>query len=167
MSVEDVVKKRELASLMESMTVAELKGLVAVKGKLEELTRRRKELEKSLAEVEKRIQDLLESKKGLAAKVGRSSRAPLKPRTGLRRRRKRISQPSLASLVREVLKENKKPMKVSELAATVLEQKKYKTRAKNFKGQLRIILYKNEKGLFKKVGPGSFTVATGSNKSER
>ena len=161
------MKKRELVSLMESMTVAELKGLVEVKGKLEELTGRKKELEKSLTDVERRIQDLLGSKKRLSAKVGRKARKLPRIRRAGRKPRKRILQPSLASLVVEVLKENRKPMKISDLAATVLDQKKYRTHAKNFKGQLRIILYKNEKGFFKKVGPGLFTVAAGSNKSER
>ena len=41
----------------------------------------------------------------------------------------------------------------------LLKEKGYKTKAKNFKSQVRILLYKNEKGLFKKTGPGKFSHA--------
>lgn len=161
------MKKRQLVSLMESMTVAELKDLVSVKAKLEELTRRKRELEKSLADVERRIQGLVGSKRGVAAKAGKAARGVPAARRRVGKARKRVSQPSLASVVLEVLKESKKPMKISDIATAVLEQKKYRTRAKNFKGQLRIILYKNEKKCFKKVGPGLFTAAASPSKSEK
>jgi len=67
----------------------------------------------------------------------------------------------------EVLGEKKKPMKVTDLCDTVLKEKKYKTRAKNFKSQLRILLYKNDKKLYKKVGPGLFTLSASAAKGKK
>ncbi|MEW6443592.1 MAG: HTH domain-containing protein [bacterium] len=160
------MNKRELASIMEQMSVAELKDLVAKKGKLDELTGRRRELEKGLTEVERQIADLIGSK-APAPKATRAARAGARARRAAPKPRKRIRQPSLSSVVLSILKENKKPLKISDIATQALEQKKYKTQAKNFKGQLRIVLYKNEKGLFKKMGPGLFAASPAAAKAEK
>jgi DNA-binding transcriptional MerR regulator len=148
------VKRKDLASLMESLSVADLKHLLEVKGKLEALTQKKKELEKNLAEVERRIAALLGSAKGLPAAAVQG--AARKGEPGVRRR---IAQPSLASVIADVLREHRKPMKVNDIAAAVVEKKKYRTRARDFKSQIRILLYKNEKKWFKKVAPGLFTIA--------
>lgn len=148
------MNRKDLASLMESVSVADLKHLLEVKGKLEALTQKKKELEKNLAEVHRRIAALLGSARGLPAAAGKGA-----VRKGKPGQRRRIAQPSLASVIADVLRESRKPMKVNDIAATVVQKKKYRTRARDFKSQIRILLYKNEKKLFKKVAPGLFTVA--------
>lgn len=149
------MNRKDLAYLMESVSAADLKQLLEVKGKLEDLTRKKKELEKNLVEVDRRIAALLGSVKGLpAAAVEGAAR---KGRAGKRRR---IAQPSLASVIADVLRENRRPMKVNDIAAAVVEKKKYRTKARDFKSQIRILLYKNEKKWFKKVAPGLFTVSS-------
>lgn len=148
------MNRKDLAYLMESVSLADLKQLLEVKGKLEDLTRKKKELEKNLAEVDRRIAALLGSAKGLpvAAVEGAA-------RKGQAGKRRRIAQPSLASVIADVLRENRRPMKVNDIATAVVEKKKYRTKARDFKSQIRILLYKNEKKWFKKVAPGLFTVA--------
>lgn len=148
------MKPKDFAALIESVSVADLKQLLEVKGKLEELTRKKQELEKSLGDVNRRIATLIGSVKGLRATAAQG--AFRKRPVGRRRRR---GQPSLAALIAEVLKENRRPMKVNDIATAILEKKKYLTRARDFKSQIRILLYKNEKKWFKKVAPGLFTVA--------
>lgn len=148
------MKRKDLATLMESLSVADLKQLLEVKGKLEELTRKKQELERNLQDVNRRIATLLGSVKGLPAAAVQGV-----GRKGPPAKRRRIAQPSLASLIVEVLRENRRPMKVNDIARAVVEKKKYVTRARDFKSQIRILLYKNEKKWFKKVAPGLFAVA--------
>jgi hypothetical protein len=154
------VKKAGLAALMGSVTVGELKGLIALKGKIEGFDKRKRALEKDLADVNRQM-DALEKAVEKVAGKGKPARMPSERKRVAGRRRKRIRQPSLSSLVLEVLEERKKPMRIADICAAVLGGKKYRTRAKDFKSQLRILLYKNEKGLFKKAGPGTFAVAAG------
>jgi inorganic triphosphatase YgiF len=150
------VKKKNLITLMESVTVDDLKMMISIKGRLEELERKKKGLEKSLALVVKEINAIQHS---IFKMGGRRLRT-----LGTKKARKKFIQPSLATFVVDVLKERKKPLKIEEIYNAVLHEKKYRTQAKNFKGQLRILLYKNEKGLFKKTGPGVFTLAANSHK---
>jgi|GEM_PF-385873 len=75
------------------------------------------------------------------------------------RTRNRTAQPPLSSVIVEILKTRKKPLRVNEIHDALLNEKKYKTKAKNFKAIVRNILYKNEKELFEKAGPGAFTLA--------
>lgn len=152
------MKRERIAALMGSVTVGELKGLIARKGKIDQLAKKRRALEKGLADVNRQMAELEKALERLAGrgKPARPATVGWKTKAG---RRKRIRQPSLTSLVAEVLRETKKPMRVGDLCTAVLEGKKYKTRAKDFKSQLRILLYKNEKGLFKLTRPGTFTLA--------
>lgn len=155
-----LVKRERLAALTGSVTVGELKGLIERKGRIDQLQKKRRVLEKGLADVNRQMAELQRGLEKLAGR-GRPARPPPVGRRARGGRRKRVRQPSLASLVAEVLGEKKKPMRIAELCTAVLEEKKYKTRAKDFKSQLRILLYKNEKGLFKLTRPGTFTLAGG------
>jgi uncharacterized Zn finger protein len=108
-----------------------------------------------------------ESLQGSLGKTG--ARGPGRPKgtvkkQKVKRTKKRIAQPPLSSVIVEILETRKKPLKVSEIHDALLNEKKYKTRAKNFKANVRIMLYKNEKELFKKVGPGAFTLAKAKSK---
>jgi repressor of nif and glnA expression len=64
--------------------------------------------------------------------------------------RKRIRQTSVSSLIVEILKEKKNPLGLNEICDSLLKQKGYQTKAKNFKSQVRILLFKKEMGAFSK-----------------
>jgi hypothetical protein len=91
---------------------------------------------------------------GVTAYAGAKRRKSAK-----RGKRRRTAQPSLSSLVVEILKERKKALGINDICDALLKEKNYRTRAKNFKAQIRVMMYRNEKGLFKKAGPGRFRLA--------
>ncbi len=138
--------------MLEAVTVEELKNAIPVKEKIERLEKRRKSLEKELASVVKQIESL-----GMPKAVTSPGRPKKK---GVRKaRRKRIAQPSLSSLIVEILKEKKRPLKINDICDALLKEKNYQTRAKDFKAQVRVMMYRNDKGLFGKPKPGLFKLA--------
>jgi len=146
------MKKGELVALLEAVTVEELKNAIPVKEKIERLEKRRKSLEKELASVVKQIESL-----GMPKAVTSPGRPKKK---GVRKaRRKRIAQTSLSSLIVEILKEKKRPLKINDICDALLKEKNYQTRAKDFKAQVRVMMYRNDKGLFSKPKPGLFKLA--------
>ena len=146
------MKKAELVALLEAVTVEELKNAIPMKEKIEKLEKRRKSLEKELATVVKQIESL-----GMPKATTSTGRAKKK---GVKKgRRRRIAQPSLSSLIVEILKEKKKPLKINDICDALLEEKNYQTRAKDFKAQVRVMMYRNDKGLFSKPKPGLFKLA--------
>ncbi len=152
--------KKEWVALLRSATAKDLKELLALKKDLEDLEKKQEELLKQFTLVSK---DIGAIQSGFR-KPGRKKAAPLKrkkARKAARRgaEKKRVLQPSLSSLIADILKEKKKPLGVNEICDALLQERKYKTKAKNFKSNVRILLYKNEKGLFKKAGPGRFRLA--------
>ena len=150
------MKRQNLLDLLKGVSASDLKNLITQKAKLQSLQTRKKALEKALSSVSQQIASL---QGGLPQSRGRrlAAKGKLKPGKAVRRgRRKRIAQPALSSLVVEILEEKKKPLKVNEICEALLKEKKYRTQAKNFKANVRIVLYKNDKKLFKKVGPGKF-----------
>ena len=151
----------QLTRLLQSVSTHDLNKLITAKKKLDTLNAKRAALEKELASTNKQIDSLQRS----LSKLGPTPTVPKKgkKKPAKRKSRRRIKQPSLSSVVTEVLKPKKKPMSVNEIHDAVLS-KGYKTRAKAFKSQLRILLYKNEKKLFRKVGPGKFKLEGGGGK---
>ena len=169
--------KKELLTLLQSASVKDLKELLALKKDLDELERKQQQLLKQFTSVSKDIGSIQttfrKSKKKPAARVKKATkkaaRKPTKKKTAKKRTKKRatkkrVVQPSLSSLIVEILKEKKKPLGVNDICDALLKEKKYKTKAKNFKANVRILLYKNEKGLFKKAGPGRFRLAAAKKK---
>ena len=148
------MKKAELVALLERVTVDELKGAIPLKEKMEKLEKQRKNLEKQLASVVKQIEALGIPKVGLRIRT--------KKKGVTKAKRKRIAQPSLSSLVVEILKEKKKSLTINDICDALLREKHYQTRAKDFKAQVRVMMYRNDKGLFKKASPGLFKLAGGS-----
>jgi hypothetical protein len=136
--------KKELLTLLQSASVKDLKELLVLKKELDALEKKEKELLKQFKSVSRDIGSIQSA-------FGKPSR-----RTPADRIKKKAVQPSLSSLIAEILKEKKKPLGVNDICDALLKEKKYKTKAKNFKANVRILLYKNEKGLFKKAGPGRF-----------
>jgi len=144
--------KGELVALLEAVTVEELKNAIPLKEKIERLEKRRKSLEKELASVVKQIESL-----GMPKSAASPGRAKKK---GVRKaRRRRVAQPSLSSLIVEILKEKKRPLKINDICDALLKEKNYQTRAKDFKAQVRVMMYRNDKGLFRKPKPGLFKLA--------
>ena len=146
------MKKGELVALLESVTVEELKNAIPMKEKLERLEKKRKSLEKELASLVKQIE-------ALGVPVTETSPGRSRKTAGGKARRKRIAQPSLSSLIVEILKEKKRPLTINEICEALLEEKNYRTRAKDFKAQVRVMMYRNDKGLFSKPKPGLFKLA--------
>jgi len=145
------MKKGELVALLEAVTVEELKNAIPVKEKIERLEKRRQSLEKELASVVGQIESL-----GMPKAVT----SPGRPKKGVRKtRRRRVAQPSLSSLIVEILKEKKRPLKINDICDALLKEKNYQTRAKDFKAQVRVMMYRNDKGLFGKPKPGLFKLA--------
>jgi len=164
--------KKELLTLLQSASVKDLKELLALKKELDELEKKQKALLKQFTSVSKDLGSIQTTfgkskRKKPATRVKKATkkaaRKPAKKKTKKRAKRrgtkKRVVQPSLSSLIVEILKEKKKPLGVNDICDALLKEKKYKTKAKNFKANVRILLYKNEKGLFKKAGPGRFRLA--------
>jgi len=167
------MRQKSLVTILGSVSVSELKQMVSAKEKLDALEAKKATLEKNLVSLNKQIETIQNSlekpaakKKAVTKKKRRGKKKATKKKgagkkTAARKkaRRKRAAQPSIPSLVVEILKEKKKPQSVKEICDALLNEKKYKTRAKNFGNQIRVLLYKNQKGFFKKVGPGKFTLA--------
>jgi len=149
---EDIMKKGDLVALLEAVTVEELKSAIPLKEKIIKLEKRRKSLEKELASVVKQIESM-----GLPMAV--KSTPPVSKKGGRKGKRRRIAQPSLSSLVVKILKEKRKALNINAICAALLEEKDYQTRAKDFKAQVRVMMYRNDKRLFKKAGPGLFKLA--------
>lgn len=146
------MKKAELVALLKAVTVEELQRAIPVKEKFEKLEARRKSLQKELASVVKQIESL-----GLpGGAIGSALEAD---RAGRKTSRRRISQPSLSSLIVDILKEKKKPLSINQICDALLKEKGYQTRARDFKAQIRVMMYRNDKGLFKKPRPGLFTLS--------
>ena len=147
------MEKQDLVALLQSVSMDELKKVIPAKERMEKLEKRKMDLEKELASVDKQIASLL-----LPSGMTPIARAKTK-KSPRRAKRRRIAQPSLSSLVVEILQERKKALGINDICYALLKEKNYRTRAKNFKAQIRVMMYRNEKGLFKKAGPGRFRLA--------
>jgi len=151
--------KKELLTLLQSASVKDLKELLVLKKELDALEKKEKALLKQFTSVSKDIGSIQTafgkpSRRTPAAGVKKTTRKGARKSV-----KKKTVQPSLSSLIAEILKEKKKPLGVNDICDALLKEKKYKTKAKNFKANVRILLYKNDKGLFKKAGPGKFKLA--------
>ena len=156
--------KRELLTLLQSVSVKDLKELLVLKMELDALEKKEKALLKQFTSGSKDIGSI-QSAFGKPRRRTPAARSKKKTRKGTRKSaKKKAVQPSLSSLIAEILKEEKKPLGVNDICDALLKEKKYKTKAKNFKANVRILLYKNEKGLFKKAGPGRFRLAAAKKK---
>jgi len=163
--------KSNLIKILKTVSVSDLQSLITAKEKLEKLQSKKSELEKGLSSVEKEIASLQGSLdkpaplKRRGRKPGRKPSASRKKAVRAKRkpaaRGKKSAQPSIQSLIVEILREKGKPQSVNEISDSLLTGKKYKTKSANFKNQLRVLLYRNQKGLFKKVGSGQFGLAGG------
>jgi hypothetical protein len=157
------MSKSDLLKLLESTPLEDLKSLVVKKEKLEILLKERSDIKNDLASVSREIASI----QGVPQASGQEKRSNLnrafaqvkgKPAPAARKnaRRKKLDQPSMQSLILDILAEKNKPLSVNEIGDILLAEKKYRTRSSNFKNQLRVLLYRNKKGLFRKTGAGEF-----------
>jgi len=152
--------KKELLTLLQSASVKDLKELLELKKELDALEKKEKALLKQFTSVSKDIGSIQTAFGKPSRRKKPAARVKKTTRKGTRKSaKKKAVQPPLSSLIVEILKEKKKPLGVNDICDALLKEKKYKTKAKNFKANVRILLYKNEKGLFKKAGPGKFRLA--------
>ena len=152
--------KKELLALLQSASVKDLKELLVLKKELDALEKKEKALLKQFTSVSKDIGSIQTAFGKPSRRKKPAARVKKTTRKGTRKSaKKKAVQPPLSSLIVEILKEKKKPLGVNDICDALLKEKKYKTKAKNFKANVRILLYKNDKGLFKKAGPGKFKLA--------
>ena len=157
--------KKELLALLQSASVKDLKELLVLKKELDALEKKEKALLKQFTSVSKDIGSIQTAFGKPSRRKKPAARVKKTTREGTRKSaKKKAVQPPLSSLIVEILKEKKKPLGVNDICDALLKEKKYKTKAKNFKANVRILLYKNEKGLFKKAGPGRFRLAAAKKK---
>jgi seryl-tRNA synthetase len=157
--------KKELLALLQSASVKDLKELLVLKKELDALEKKEKALLKQFTSVSKDIGSIQTAFGKPSRRKKPAARVKKTTRKGTRKSaKKKAVQPHLSSLIVEILKEKKKPLGVNDICDALLKEKKYKTKAKNFKANVRILLYKNEKGLFKKAGPGRFRPAAAKKK---
>lgn len=152
--------KKELLTLLRSASVEDLKELLALKKDLDALEKKQNEL---LAQVTSVSQDLGSIQAAFGRPGPRGAAGRGRRKSGRAARRGAV-QPSLNSLIEEVLREKKKPLGVNEICDALLQEKNYRTKAKNFKSNVRILLYKNELGAFRKTAPGRFQLAAAKKK---
>ncbi len=140
--------------MLESVSLKDLQSLVTAKGKLDKLLEQKSSIEKDLASVDSEIAAIRKSLGKPGPGKAPAKTAPVSRKK--RARRKKTGQPSIQTLIVEILREKKKPLSVNEISDILLKEKKYKTKSANFKNQLRVLLYRNDKGLFTKAGTGKF-----------
>jgi hypothetical protein len=146
--------------MLDTVSVSDLQSLLAAKEKLDKLQVKKSSLEKDLASIDKQIASVQKTL-GKPVSVKRRGRKPSVSKKKAARAKRKPAQPSIQTLIVEILQDKKKPLSVNDISDSLLNEKKYKTKSSNFKNQLRVLLYRNQKGLFKKVGAGQFGLAGG------
>ncbi len=160
-------------SILESMSLGELKKLTAIKEKLDALEARKATLETELAKVNKEIAMLLGGRaapKQTTRKVTRKKRATKKATTKAGRGSKKraakkkvtkkaaskVPRVTVESVVVDLLKANKKPMPFADILATITKKKLVKTKSKSFDNVLRRTLSTSK--VVKRVSRGVYSV---------
>jgi len=156
------------------LSVEKLEKLLPVKKAIEEKNKLKARLISQVEALDHEIDKLVSqvsavftSKEAAAPKAAKPARRKARKKAGGRKKarakkkvaakkgarsskKKATQQPSISALVQEVLAEAKGPVSVKEIGETLLNEKGYKTKSKNFSNQLRVLLYQNKKGTFKK-----------------
>lgn len=156
----------DLLQLVRSTSLSDLQSMIAAREKIEGLLEKKSSLLKDISAIDQEITSIEKSLARSASKAlapgGRKRSSATRRKRSRGRRGKRASQPSMQSLIAEILREKGRPLSVNEIADTLLNERSYKTTSKNFKHQLRVMLSLNKKGLFKKLGSGMYASAAES-----
>jgi len=134
------VKRENLLDLLSGVSESDLKDLIFQNVKLQFLEKKKKALEKARFSVSEKVASLQAVVAKAKGKPGAGEGKGKRKKLVRRSKRKRIAQPSLSSLVVQILQEKKKPLKVNDICDALLKEKHYKTQAKNFKANVRIVL---------------------------
>ena len=98
-------------------------------------------------------------KKAVPQAVTTNKATPKKPaRKKAAQKTKSARPPSIQDLIVEIMKEKRKNLHISKIEKALLEEKKYKTKSKNFSHQLRVLMSQNNRNLFVKKGEGVFNL---------
>lgn len=130
----------------------DLKNLLALPKTLNKILFNLTVITKKIEKLEQKVE---KTQKGLSKRMAIAERATLKKKAG----RPRKAQTPLADVIVQVMQKNKGPVSINDLADAIIKGKLFVSKSKNFKNNLRVVLYKNEKGLFKKVSKGKFELA--------
>ena len=148
-----------LAKILPTVSLKDFRRLLSVKVKLDARRKRRAAIHRELTAVERRLERVEASLPPYAR--DRSSLPDLRRALERARKDRRPRQPTIEALMVELFRERKRPLSVNELTDGVLNEKGYKSTSPNFRNQLRVLLYRNRKGLYQRVGKGRFTLANG------
>jgi hypothetical protein len=135
----------ELNRLVAELSRAEIEKLLAVKDEVEQLETRRRELEKEIAGIDKKIARLV----GKATRKATRRRAPAGGRP-----RKRAAKMRLEDVVIKVLTDRGEPMAFKEILETITAEGLFKSRSKAFDNVLRRTLSTSDK--IKRVSRGVY-----------
>lgn len=131
----------------------ELHDLFSLKNSVEKILSLQLNIEKRLTGLERQLEKLHKTPSG----------KPDLPKSARKARgRKRKAQTPLTDVIIQVMREKKGPISVNELADAISKGKLFTSKAKNFKNNLRVILYRNNKDLFNLASRGMFELAEGS-----
>lgn len=144
-------------SLLASLSVADLKALLAARERSELLEARRVELQAELRQVDRELAQL--AKGGVrvtrAGKKRASAKSPAKKvRNQVAAKPRKSGGASVEAVVIDLLKANGGPMGVPDILATIKKQKLVKTKAANFAGVVRQTICKSSR--IKRVGRGIY-----------
>ena len=161
--------KQYLKEILQKVSLKDLHDFVEIKETIDKLEHRKAALERELREINDDLGKIFEKLPNLGIEL------PPKKRRGRRTRAeamdrqeppKRPKQTPLAELVKTVIQENGEPMAVDEIVHVLLNERRYRTKSTNFISNLRVLLYHNKKGYFRRVSPGVFDLVVAEEAEE-
>lgn len=151
--------KQYLKEILQKASLKDLHDFVEIKETIDKLEARKAAIERELIEINDALGKIFEKLPDLGIELPPKKRRGRRTRAeamGVQEPPKRPKQPPLAELVKTLLRENGEPMPVDEIVDVLLNEKRYRTKSTNFISNLRVLLYHNKKGYFRRVSPGVF-----------
>ena len=150
-----------IETLVQKASIKDLEEIIEIKQTIHNLQQKRLSLEEHLRKIDRQIEATMEEIPDIELSAMTHSAVSDSGRT----RRSRLETRNLTSLIVEVLTESAGPMKVADIADRLINRKGYTPGGQNFTASLRVLFYKNAKGLFRKEGPGLFGLAPEASES--
>jgi len=166
---------RRKSTLLNDLSTADLKQLLAARERLDVLEVERARLVKELAKVEKELGRLMSGTAGAGAgagkKVPRKNVKKAVKKTGKKAVRKKVAKAKvsqakqaagsgkmkLEDVIVAVIRKNRKPVAFQDLKALIVKGKLFKTRSRNFDNVLRRTL--STSSAVQRVGRGIYDIA--------
>jgi hypothetical protein len=152
---------RRKSSLLNDLSTADLKRLLAARERIDVLEDERAKLVKGLAKVEKELGKLMSSAtragSGGVKKVRRKKAAKKVTRKKAASKKTAGGKMKLEDVIVSVIKKNRSAIAYQELKARIIKGKLFKTKSGNFDNVLRRTLSTSKK--VKRVGRGIYNVA--------